>query len=76
MKIISTNISEPKTIKWRGNPVTTGIFKNPTLAPIFLGKETVKNDEVLDRKHHGGIFKACYLFSSDPYDYWKTYIPI
>lgn len=75
MKIISTNIAEPTIIKWRGKNVTTGIFKKPTTQPIYLGKEDVKGDEVSDRKHHGGIFKACYLFSADHYDYWKNLYP-
>jgi MOSC domain-containing protein YiiM len=75
MKIISTNIADPTIIKWRGKNVTTGIFKKPTAQPIYLGKENVRGDEVSDRKHHGGIFKACYLFSADHYDYWKNLYP-
>ena len=75
MQITSTNIAKPTTIIWNGQEVTTGIYKTPTNQPIYLGKETVKNDEVSDRKVHGGAFKACYLFSESHYDYWKNLYP-
>jgi len=75
MKIVSTNIAEPKTFLWRGKQVTTGIYKKPTQSPIFLDAEVVKNDEVSDRRVHGGEFKACYLFSENYYPYWKQLYP-
>lgn len=75
MIIVSTNIAEPKTFTWKGKQVTTGIYKTPTKNSIFLDTETVKDDEVSDRKVHGGEFKACYLFSEDHYSYWKQLYP-
>lgn len=75
MKIVSTNIAKPTTILWRGQKVITGIYKTPTNNPIYLGKDIVKGDEVTDRKHHGGEYKACYLFSADHYPYWKKLYP-
>ena len=75
MNIISTNIAKPTTFIWNGKEETTGIYKNPVDTSIFLGNETVKGDEVSDRKHHGGEFKACYLFSADHYPYWKNLYP-
>ena len=75
MQIISTNIANPKTILWRGQHVKTGIYKTPTTKPIYLGKENVREDEVSDRKVHGGEYKACYLFSAENYPYWKNLYP-
>lgn len=75
MKIIATNLAKPTTIIWNKKEVVTGIYKTPTTAPIFLGKTDVDNDEVTDRKYHGGLFKACYLFSEKHYDYWKKRYP-
>ncbi|MCH4551290.1 MULTISPECIES: MOSC domain-containing protein [Aestuariibaculum] len=72
MQIKSTNISIPKTVIWNDQPVQTGIYKHPTNTPIFLGKSDVKDDSVIDRKYHGGAFKACYLFSENQYAYWKS----
>lgn len=75
MKIISTNIGEPKTIEWNGKMVQTGIYKYPVEKPIFLGLEDVENDHVIDRRYHGGVDKACYLYSADHYPYWKKFYP-
>ena len=60
---------------WRGRQITTGIYKYPINDPIYLGKEIVRDDEVSDRKVHGGTYKACYLFSEDSYPYWKNLYP-
>jgi len=74
MKIISTNIAPPKTILWKGKKRHTGIFKKP-VKQIFLGKTDVENDSVIDRKYHGGIDKACYLYSINHYNFWKEKYP-
>ena len=75
MKIISTNIAKPTTFTWNGKDETTGIYKKPTNKPIFLSKNDVLNDEVTDRLHHGGYYKACYIFSAEQYPYWKDLYP-
>ncbi|SEK40626.1 MOSC domain-containing protein YiiM [Aquimarina amphilecti] len=75
MKVISTNIGEAKTISWRGKEVKTGIYKHPIDQPIFLGTEDVKGDHVVDRRVHGGVDKACYLYAAEHYPYWKEKYP-
>lgn len=75
MRIISTNLGEPTTFTWNGAEEQTGIFKYPVSEPLFLGESDVNNDTVIDRKHHGGVNKACYLFSSDDYPFWKKEYP-
>ena len=75
MKIISLNIGEKKTIFWRGKMVETGIFKSAVKGPLLLGKEDVDQDNVMDRRVHGGINKAVYGFSFEHYEYFKTLHP-
>ena len=75
MIVISTNIAAPKTVPWRGKMITTGIFKYPVNSAIYLGNEHVREDHIADRKVHGGVNKACYLFSTKHYDYWKKLYP-
>jgi len=75
MKIVSLNLGENKTVDWRGKPVQTGIFKYPVNGPVVLGKTDVEGDVVFDRKYHGGIDKACYLFSADHYPEWEKKYP-
>ena len=76
MKVISTNLGKPTKIIWNGKETLTGIYKYPVDAPLFLDMEDVKDDTVVDRKHHGGTYKACYLFSADNYPYWKEKYPL
>jgi len=75
MKVISTNIGDPVTFEWNGEKEQTGIFKYPTSKGLFLGENDVKDDTIIDRVHHGGINKACYIFSSGYYGYWKNLYP-
>lgn len=75
MKIISTNIGEPRIVNWKEKEVKTGIFKYPVSQSIFLGSEDVENDHVIDRRYHGGVDKACYLYSADHYEYWQKLYP-
>jgi MOSC domain-containing protein YiiM len=76
MKVISTNLGKPTKIVWKGKETMTGIYKHPVDEPLFLDVEDVKNDTVVDRKRHGGIYKACYLFSAENYGYWKEKYPL
>ncbi len=75
MKVISTNIGEQRVVNWKGNAVNTGIFKFPVDNPVFLGYEDVEKDHVIDRRYHGGIDKACYLYSADHYAFWEKLYP-
>ena len=75
MKVIATNLGTSTTVQWRGRSIRTGIYKYPVSEPLLLEKEDVAKDTVIDRKHHGGEFKACYLFSADHYPDWKAKYP-
>lgn len=75
MKIISTNIGNPITFEWNGKEEQTGIFKYPVEEPLSLRTKDVAKDTIINRINHGGINKACYLFGSDNYPYWKELYP-
>ena len=75
MKIISTNIGQRKKIDWKGEIVTTGIFKYAVDTPIFLDTEDVKGDAICDRESHGGIIQAIYGYSLKHYSYFKNFHP-
>lgn len=75
MKVVSVNLGEKVAFPWNGETHTTGIFKKPVDSPIQLEKEGVVNDVIANPKVHGGIFKACYLFSTNQYPYWKEKYP-
>ncbi len=75
MKVLAVNIGERKLVKWRGKAIETGIFKYPVDHPIHLENEDVVGDSVVDRRYHGGIEKACYIYSADHYPLWKEKYP-
>jgi MOSC domain-containing protein YiiM len=75
LKVISLNIGEKREVLYRGKKVQTGIFKTPVTHGIFLGKEDVAKDQVVDRRYHGGIDKACYIYSKDHYAFWQQKYP-
>lgn len=75
MQIVATNIGEKRRVRWGVRYYSTGIFKYPSASPIFLGSEDVVGDDVVDRKYHGGIDKACYIYSADFYASWKEQFP-
>ena len=75
MKIVSTNIAVQKEITYKNKKVITGIYKDPVDEPVFLDLEQVKDDEISDRKHHGGIKQAVYAYSLKHYDFWKPKYP-
>jgi len=75
MIVKSVNIGEKKTINYKGKIVETGIFKYPVEKSIFLGKEDVENDAVIDRRYHGGMDQAVYGYSENHYKYWKQLYP-
>lgn len=74
MRVLSVNISLPKTIVVNGKEEQTGYFKT-SVKSIFLEKGGVKNDSVVDKIHHGGVDKACYLFGYNHYPYWQKQHP-
>ncbi|GAB2897905.1 MOSC domain-containing protein [Microbulbifer echini] len=71
MKIVSVNVSKKKVVEYKGEPVSTGIFKKPVKGRVFVGKGNLEGDEQADLKHHGGIDMAVYVFASDHYAYWQ-----
>lgn len=75
MKITSVNAGKAKTVSWSGKKYRTGIFKSPVTGPLELGTHDVLGDQVIDRRYHGGIDKACYAFSRNEYDFWSPKYP-
>lgn len=76
MQVLSTNIAQIRTIEINGISHQTGIYKKPVSEGIFLERMDVKNDQVIDRKYHGGTDKACYLYAADHYSYWREKYPM
>jgi len=75
MRLISLNVAFPRIVQWNGEPVTTGIFKEPVRGPVMLRTHNLDGDRQADLSVHGGVSKAVYVYPSEHYEYWKKELP-
>jgi MOSC domain-containing protein YiiM len=75
VKLVSLNIGLPREIRWKGETVTTGIFKEPVQGLIMLRTLNLDGDRQADLSVHGGISKAVYVYPREHYEFWKRELP-
>lgn len=75
MKLISLNVSLPRLVEYNGEPVATGIFKEPVQGPVTLRTLNFDGDRQADLSVHGGVTKAVYGYPSEHYKFWKKELP-
>jgi MOSC domain-containing protein YiiM len=75
MKLISINVGLPRIVTVNGDPVSTGIFKEPVAGRVMLRTLNLDGDRQADLSVHGGPSKAVYVYPSEHYDYWKRELP-
>jgi MOSC domain-containing protein YiiM len=75
MKLISVNVGLPRLVLNKGEPVSTGIFKEPIAGRVMLRTLNLDGDRQADLSVHGGPSKAVYCYPSEHYAYWKRELP-
>jgi len=75
MKLISLNVGLPRVVESNGEPVVTGIFKEPVTGPVMLRTLNLDGDRQADLRVHGGISKAVYGYPVEHYEFWKKELP-
>jgi MOSC domain-containing protein YiiM len=75
MKIISVNVGLPRLVLHNGEPVSTGIFKEPVAYRVMMRTLNLDGDRQSDLSVHGGPEKAVYVYPSEHYDFWKHELP-
>lgn len=75
MKIISLNVGLPRLVLRNGEPVSTGIFKEPVAGRLMLRTLNLDGDRQADLSVHGGPYKAVYVYPSEHYPFWKQELP-
>ncbi len=71
MKLVSLNVGLPRQVSFRGEFVTTGIFKEPVQTRTKLRKLNLEGDKQADLTVHGGLDKAVYSYPGEHYGYWR-----
>jgi MOSC domain-containing protein YiiM len=75
MKILSVNVGLPRDVVFRGEVVTTGIFKEPIEGRVRLRTLNLDGDKQADLTVHGGVDKAVYAYAVEHYGYWQHELP-
>jgi len=75
VKLVSLNVGRPRLVMWRGEPVSTGIFKEPILGRAMLRTLNLDGDRQADLTVHGGRDKAVYAYPAGHYPWWRTELP-
>ena len=71
MRVLSINVSLPKSVPYLDGQVFTGIFKKPVQGPIHVRSQNLDGDRQADLKVHGGSNKAVYVYTWENVDYWR-----
>ena len=75
MRLISLNTGLPREVSWKGQIVSTGIFKEPIKGPVMLRTLNLDGDRQADLSVHGGVSKAVYAYPIEHYEFWQTELP-
>jgi len=73
--LAQVSVSRPREVRWRGQTISTGIFKEPVEGPVGVGGVNVDGDRQADLTVHGGWQKAVYAYTTDAYEAWRRERP-
>lgn len=71
MHLLSVNIGLPRVAAWRGEEVSTAIFKTPVAGPVMVRSMNLDGDRQADLAVHGGVEKAVYGYPAEHYAFWR-----
>src|SRR6185369_11270110 len=75
MKLISVHVGLPREIVYKGDAITTGIFKTPVAGRVRARRLNLDGDRQADLTVHGGAEKAVYVYPAEHYPYWRGELP-
>ena len=70
-RLLSVNLARDGSVRYRGQVVRTGIFKEPAAGRVRLRKLGLEGDFQADSSVHGGPDKAVYLYPSEHYPFFR-----
>src|SRR6185369_7266751 len=62
-RVLSVNVGRAREVEWRGEMITTAIWKTPVTGRVALRGVNVAGDDQADRAVHGGPDKAVYAYA-------------
>ncbi len=70
-RVVSVNVGLPREVEWKGETVSTGIFKDPVEGRVSVRTLGLEGDGQADLTVHGGPEKAVYLYPAEHYPFWR-----
>lgn len=70
MYLLSVNLGSAQPINAKSG--MSGIFKQPTTAPVQITTLGLEGDVIVDTKSHGGVDQAVYVFGMPDYEWWSA----
>jgi MOSC domain-containing protein YiiM len=71
MRLVSVNVSLPKLVEFRGQAVSTSIFKEPVGGRVLVRRLSLEGGWQADLRSHGGLNKAVYAYPLEHYARWS-----
>jgi MOSC domain-containing protein YiiM len=71
-RVLSVNVGPARDVEWRGEVVSTAIWKSPVSGRVALRGVNLAGDDQADRTVHGGPDKAVYAYAREDYDFWRA----
>lgn len=78
MRLESVQVGQARTLGGgdaadpAARPMTSAIWKEPVLGPVWLDTIGLHGDRQVDRMHHGGPWRAVLMYSADHYPRWRA----
>ena len=66
----SVNVGTPREVSWRGQTVTTAIWKSPVQGRVRVRGVNVDGDRQANLEVHGGVDKALYAYAVEDQEWW------
>lgn len=74
MHLSSVNVGKKQKLLNAKSSGATGIFKEPTSQPVQIDSLGLQGDYIDDKKHHGGVDQAVYIYGDLDYGWWTQEI--
>src|SRR5437660_12330395 len=70
-RLLSVNVGHPREIAWRGQTVSTSVWKAPVPGRRLVGRLNIDGDAQGDLHGHGGEQRAVFVYQMDSYHHWE-----
>ena len=67
----SVNVGTPRQVPWRGQMVSTAIWKAPVAGRVKVRGVNVDGDRQANLEDHGGVDKALYAYAAEDQEWWS-----